>query len=654
MPNVTIENLTGGVMPLQDPSGYSPFSLSLGPSGSSTASKTVFLDAQTLEHMSPVLDLAQSLGRLSWSSAAAVRDEPVELTLTDKGVGPAGLSASGPVALYLDPAGNDNNKGTAAAPLQTFEAAMDRKPAVYYGALDFFLNKDGVTSLQNTTRKTYTLSNNVLRFIMPLAKGKLAQTPRIIGGLTNELGDKTATAGSSTSLTTDQNFTLNQYEGAIISLIAGTGAGQHKIIDSNTAGPNSVITPRGAAFNPAPDNTTVYRISYSNVDIVWSNHVMFVASQANLYFENVRFVFAGTGTQTEYQIGKELCSGGAGAHIYKGCEWNLSAGGSNKANVRVHGSGRAIFTGDSTYWVGPNNPMTADDINYGNYFHDGTNISSNVGGRFHAQGCVVKNVTVAHRSFSSFAWLDCTLDNSPFIVSNGATGNFSGSSSSLRASIRNLTGTALQVNALGNLIALVSGNPALGNVQFSGITGDQIVVSNNGNAYIGDCNSSGTNTGWGLRVNTGGNCLVSSTTAVTGNLGAIQVDSSPSISAAQAVAAPYNGMLRSSTAVVLPIADPGNGGAIAVTSTGTCPLTSTGAQTRTVAAPTFLGQRLSVSCDVFAGNITITIATIYDSAGHNTITLTAAGQMFELEAVQVGGLKRWRLASNDGATLSTV
>jgi hypothetical protein len=103
------------------------------------------------------------------------------------------------------------------------------------------------------------------------------------------------------------------------------------------------------------------------------------------------------------------------------------------------------------------------------------------------------------------------------------------------------------------------------------------------------------------------------------------------------------------------IADPGDGGAIPVTRSGQCALTTAGVDdTRTLADPTFAGQKLSVSLDVDAGDAVITAATAINQAGNNTITMADAGDLLELVAVQVGGALVWRVAANDGAALSTV
>jgi hypothetical protein len=103
------------------------------------------------------------------------------------------------------------------------------------------------------------------------------------------------------------------------------------------------------------------------------------------------------------------------------------------------------------------------------------------------------------------------------------------------------------------------------------------------------------------------------------------------------------------------IADPGDGGAIPVTKSGTCALTTTGVDdTRTLAIPTFAGQVLDISLDVDAGDAVITVAAAVNQTGNNTLTGADAGDHIRLVGVQVAGALVWRVAANDGWALSTV
>lgn len=103
------------------------------------------------------------------------------------------------------------------------------------------------------------------------------------------------------------------------------------------------------------------------------------------------------------------------------------------------------------------------------------------------------------------------------------------------------------------------------------------------------------------------------------------------------------------------IADPGDGGAIPVTKSGTVAITTTGVDdTRTLAIPTFAGQQLDISLDVDAGDAVITVAAAVNQTGNNTLTGADAGDHIRLVGVQVGGALVWRVAANDGWALSTV
>lgn len=102
------------------------------------------------------------------------------------------------------------------------------------------------------------------------------------------------------------------------------------------------------------------------------------------------------------------------------------------------------------------------------------------------------------------------------------------------------------------------------------------------------------------------------------------------------------------------IADPGAAGAIPVTKSGSVMLTSAGAETRTIAIPTFKGQRLSVSCDTYVGDITLTATQPVNQTGNNTMVFGAARDNLVFLAITVGGALRWQVIANDGVLLSTV
>jgi hypothetical protein len=102
------------------------------------------------------------------------------------------------------------------------------------------------------------------------------------------------------------------------------------------------------------------------------------------------------------------------------------------------------------------------------------------------------------------------------------------------------------------------------------------------------------------------------------------------------------------------VADPGASGAIPVTLAGYCPLVTGGAETRTLAAPAFVGQELLLTAKTAVGNCVVTCATTVNAAGNNTITFSAAGQAVLLVAKANGSNIRWSVVSNDGAAVATV
>lgn len=102
------------------------------------------------------------------------------------------------------------------------------------------------------------------------------------------------------------------------------------------------------------------------------------------------------------------------------------------------------------------------------------------------------------------------------------------------------------------------------------------------------------------------------------------------------------------------IADPGNAGAIPVTNTGSVQIVSAGAETRTLAVPTKVGQQLAISMKTDGGDCVITVAAAINQTGNNTITLNDAADFILLTAIQSGSNYRWKVTANDGASLSTV
>ena len=92
------------------------------------------------------------------------------------------------------------------------------------------------------------------------------------------------------------------------------------------------------------------------------------------------------------------------------------------------------------------------------------------------------------------------------------------------------------------------------------------------------------------------------------------------------------------------IADPGNAGAISVSSSGHCQITSGGAgHTRTVAIPTFEGQVLTLDHDVDGGTAIVTFASNINTRGDDKVTLTNAGDFITVKSVNNSGTLAWRV-----------
>ena len=94
------------------------------------------------------------------------------------------------------------------------------------------------------------------------------------------------------------------------------------------------------------------------------------------------------------------------------------------------------------------------------------------------------------------------------------------------------------------------------------------------------------------------------------------------------------------------IADPGDNGAIAI-ETGTCPMTSATAETRTLANPAFGGQEITLLAEACIGDIAVHADSAFNYAGNNTITFTSTGESVTLRSAYTGSAWRWQLVFND-------
>lgn len=103
------------------------------------------------------------------------------------------------------------------------------------------------------------------------------------------------------------------------------------------------------------------------------------------------------------------------------------------------------------------------------------------------------------------------------------------------------------------------------------------------------------------------------------------------------------------------IPDPGDGGAIPITQSGVVNLVSgAGNETRTLANPIAVGQRILLNFDTDGGgNIVVTVAGYVNAEEDNTLTFSDAGEQIELVAVKRGGVLRWCVPNQDVAGTGT-
>lgn len=108
-----------------------------------------------------------------------------------------------------------------------------------------------------------------------------------------------------------------------------------------------------------------------------------------------------------------------------------------------------------------------------------------------------------------------------------------------------------------------------------------------------------------------------------------------------------------STQIPFLVADPGSGAAIPVTKSATINLTIAGAETNTLAIPTFVGQELIINVDTrSAGSRVITSSQSINVAGNTIMTFDAVRDIIALVAVTIGGVNRWAVAYNANVALS--
>ena len=114
-------------------------------------------------------------------------------------------------------------------------------------------------------------------------------------------------------------------------------------------------------------------------------------------------------------------------------------------------------------------------------------------------------------------------------------------------------------------------------------------------------------------------------------------------------------MMDGSQSGALLLLDPGDGGKIV--SDGfvrSCALRTGGAETRTVADPKAVGQRLLITLVEDGGDAVVTFDSDIDQSGNNVATFADAGDAVELVAAPTAnkGEFVWRLSSNNGTALA--
>lgn len=102
------------------------------------------------------------------------------------------------------------------------------------------------------------------------------------------------------------------------------------------------------------------------------------------------------------------------------------------------------------------------------------------------------------------------------------------------------------------------------------------------------------------------------------------------------------------------VADPGGANAaIPVTRSASLGIVTAGAETNTLAIPTFLGQKLFLYMDTrVGGDRVVTSAQALNQTGNTIMTFGAARDNILLQAIKVGSALRWQVVANDGVALS--
>lgn len=113
-------------------------------------------------------------------------------------------------------------------------------------------------------------------------------------------------------------------------------------------------------------------------------------------------------------------------------------------------------------------------------------------------------------------------------------------------------------------------------------------------------------------------------------------------------------VLSGGGSIATTIADPGDGAAIPVTSSGILNLTvGAGAETNTLAIPSFVGQMLIINENVAgAGTRAITCAQAINVGGNTIMTFNAVRDIICLVGVLAANALRWQIAWNTNVAIS--
>ncbi|MBU1889816.1 MAG: hypothetical protein KKD89_07115 [Candidatus Omnitrophica bacterium] len=172
------------------------------------------------------------------------------------GAGTSGGATTAAINLYVETTGDDDAAGTAAAPLRTIPAAVNRVPKrirhpvnIYVGAGDFA----GVA----VTGFTVDAADPAVGAYLRIVGTKVLVTPTT-GAATGTAtsGVKGTTTSWGTLTLTGAGWTGSDFAGKIIEILSGTGAGQVFPVQDNTA---DAVTITGA-WDTAPAADSVFAI----------------------------------------------------------------------------------------------------------------------------------------------------------------------------------------------------------------------------------------------------------------------------------------------------------------------------------------------------------------------------------------------------------